>query len=105
MPWSSRMRKDFSHWLESRDAGQTIRRMRQAARAHRDHVLVRARRKLAADAAPEEVLGFVADALTNRLLHAPSHAMREASAVEQALLLSAAARLFDLSGEDSGDEP
>lgn len=95
---------EFSRWLDSRDAGQTIRRMRQAARAHRDHVLMRARRKLAAGAAPEEVLGFVADALANRLLHAPTQALRDASAMEQALLLSAATRLFDLTGEDSDSE-
>jgi glutamyl-tRNA reductase len=88
--------REFEKWLESRDAGATIRRLRSRARDSRDEVLAKARRKLAAGEAPEAVMAFVADTLANKLLHAPSERLRNADAVEQALLLDAAQKLFDL---------
>jgi glutamyl-tRNA reductase len=45
------------------------------------------------------VLAFVADTLSNKILHAPSRVLRRADAVEQALLLNAARRLFELPEE------
>ena len=87
---------EFARWLESRDAGSTIQAIRARARASRDEVLDRARRRLAAGESPEAVLAFVADTLSNKILHAPSQILRRADAVEQALLLNAARRLFDL---------
>jgi glutamyl-tRNA reductase len=94
---------EYTRWLESRDAGHVIRAVREQARAHRDEVLAKARRKLAAGASPDEVLGFVADTLTNKLLHAPSHRLRSVGAVEQALLVNAARKLFDLPDETPDD--
>ena len=91
--------QEFARWLESRDAGGTIQELRARARASRDEVLDKARRKLAAGEPIEDVLGFVADTLSNKILHAPSQALRRADAVEQALLLSAARKLFDLPDE------
>ncbi|MGQ0699443.1 MAG: glutamyl-tRNA reductase [Panacagrimonas sp.] len=91
--------RQFTRWLESRDAGRTIRALRERAREQRDEVLNKARRKLAAGASPEEVLGFVADTLSNKLLHAPSHRLRSADSVEQAMLVNAARKLFDLPEE------
>ena len=93
--------RDFTRWLESRDAGLVIRRLREQARAHRDEVMAKARRKLAAGASAEEVLGFVADTLSNKLLHAPSHRLRSADSVEQALLVNAARKLFELPEDES----
>lgn len=89
----------FNRWLESRDAGTTIAQLRASARKNRDEVLEKARRRLANGEAPEEVLNFLADTLSNKLMHGPSAALRKASAVEQALLLNATRKLFDL-GED-----
>ncbi|MFP5358596.1 MAG: glutamyl-tRNA reductase [Gammaproteobacteria bacterium] len=91
--------REFSRWLESRDAAATIRALRERARAQRDEVLDKARRRLAAGESPEAVLGFLADTLSNKLLHTPSSTLRQATAVEQALLLSAARKLFDLPEE------
>ncbi|MGH8456748.1 MAG: glutamyl-tRNA reductase [Stenotrophobium sp.] len=88
--------QEFSHWLDGRDAGGTIQQLRANARVHRDEVLEKARRRLAAGEPPEQVISFIADTLSNKLMHAPSHALRHASAVEQALLLNAARKLFDL---------
>ena len=91
--------RDFEKWLESRDAGATIRRLRMRARASRDEVLAKAQRKLANGESPESVMAFVADTLANKLLHAPSERLRNAGAVEQAMLLDAAHKLFDLPDE------
>ncbi|SFF43170.1 glutamyl-tRNA reductase [Fontimonas thermophila] len=88
--------EEFARWLESRDAASTIQAIRARARASRDEVLDKARRRLAAGEPAEDVLAFVADTLSNKILHAPSQALRRADAVEQALLLNAARRLFDL---------
>jgi glutamyl-tRNA reductase len=90
----------FNRWLEARDAAPTIRALREHARAHRDEVLDKARRMLAAGRPADEVMAFVADTLSNKLVHAPSAALRHADAVEQALLLSSARKLFDLPEEE-----
>jgi glutamyl-tRNA reductase len=90
----------FNRWLEVRDAAPTIRALREHARAHRDEVLDKARRMLAAGRPADEVMAFVADTLSNKLVHAPSAALRHADAVEQALLLSSARKLFDLPEEE-----
>ncbi|MCX7071398.1 MAG: glutamyl-tRNA reductase [Gammaproteobacteria bacterium] len=89
----------FEKWLESRDAGVTIRRLREQARLSRDEVLDKAARKLASGESPEAVMAFVADTLTNKLLHAPSKALRSADAVEQSQLMDAAEKLFALPSE------
>ena len=89
--------REFARWLESRDAGATIHEMRARARASRDEVLEKARRKLAAGEPVEDVLSFVADTLSNKILHAPSQTLRRADAVEQTMLLNAARKLFELS--------
>jgi glutamyl-tRNA reductase len=96
----SEQAREFQRWLDSRDAAQTIRGVRSLARRHRDETLERARRKLAAGEDPAQVMQYVANTLTNKLLHAPSSALRRADAVEQALLLSAAHKLFDVRDED-----
>jgi glutamyl-tRNA reductase len=86
----------FNRWLEVRDAAPTIRALREQARGYRDEVLDKARRMAAAGRPVDEVLTFVADTLSHKLVHAPSAALRSADAVEQALLLSSARKLFDL---------
>jgi glutamyl-tRNA reductase len=95
--------RDFERWLDSRDAGATIRRLRAQARASRDEVLDKARRKLAAGETPESVMAFVADTVANKLLHAPSKRLREAGAVEQSMLLDATQKLFDLPDDNRGE--
>ncbi|SEQ15759.1 glutamyl-tRNA reductase [Solimonas aquatica] len=86
----------FARWLESRDAGGTIQEIRARARASRDEVLDKARRKLAAGDSVDEVMSFIADTLSNKILHGPSRVLRRADAVEQSLLLNAARKLFEL---------
>jgi glutamyl-tRNA reductase len=92
---------EFSRWMESRDAAGTIRSLRGWARGHRAEVLEKARRMLAAGKPPEAVAEFVAVTLSHKLLHAPSAALRKADAVEQALLLASARKLFQLPEDEN----
>jgi glutamyl-tRNA reductase len=67
-------------------------------RAHADHarvdVLAKARQQLVNGHDPHAVLEFLAHTLTNRLLHAPTMALREAAITGDAELARATARLF-----------
>lgn len=91
----------FCRWLDARDAAGTIRGMRDKARGYRDEVLAKARRKLAAGRPVDEVLEYVASSLSQKLVHAPSATLRRADAIEQALLLSSARKLFDLPEDET----
>lgn len=84
----------FMSALKARDAVPLIRDLRGQAEAAREQTLEQARRMLAAGKPADEVLEFLAATLTNRLLHAPSTALREAAESGDAELAAAAARLF-----------
>ncbi len=88
--------EEFMHWLVSRDASSTISALRERAQAEQAALLERAQRMLAQGKPVDEVLQFVTNGLVNKLLHHPSTALRSAGAEEQAQLLEAAVRLFDL---------
>lgn len=97
--------EDYMMWLRSRAATETIRALRQRAENHRDEVLAKARRRLARGQSPEETLNFLADTLTNRLLHAPSVHLRRADHDRYDALLDNARLLFDLdAATDRGEE-
>jgi glutamyl-tRNA reductase len=68
--------------------------MRQHAEAHRDEVLEKARAMLARGKSPDEALAFLANTLTNKLLHHPSARLREAALNGDLDLLHAAGRLY-----------
>jgi glutamyl-tRNA reductase len=74
--------------------------MRQHAEIYRDEVLEKARAMLARGKSPEEALAFLANTLTNKLLHHPSARLREAALSGDMDLLHAAGRLYGL-GEKS----
>jgi glutamyl-tRNA reductase len=84
----------FLAGLKVRDAVPMIRELRGQGEAARDAALADARRQLAAGQAPEAVIEQLAATLTNRFLHAPSAALREAAEGGDAALAEAAARLF-----------
>lgn len=94
--------EEFMRWMEARDAARTIRALRNMAAGHRDAALAWARRRLEAGDDPRQVIESVAHRLVNRLIHEPSRSLRHADAVEQALLVSGARRLFGLPPEDEG---
>ncbi|MFC5436731.1 glutamyl-tRNA reductase [Rhodanobacter umsongensis] len=75
--------------------------MRQHAEGYRDEVLGKARAMLAHGRSPEEALAFLANTLTNKLLHHPSARLREAALSGDLDLLHAAGRLYGLDEEQA----
>lgn len=86
----------FMQWHDSRSAGATIRALRRAHGQRSDAALAKAQAALARGESPEVVLQTLARGLSNALLHTPTTALRNAPADEQAELLDAVNRLFDL---------
>jgi glutamyl-tRNA reductase len=84
----------FEQHLKTLEAAPAIRQLREDAEALRAHTLEQARRMLAAGRDPEVVLEFLANTLTNRLMHAPSQRLRDAAERGDAPLLEAARLLF-----------
>jgi glutamyl-tRNA reductase len=90
---------DFMHWLGSRKVVPAIRAMRDAAERSRRNEVERAQRRLARGEDPQRVLDELARALTNKLLHAPTHALNHASAEERDVLAATLARLYHITPE------
>jgi len=87
---------EFLAWLRSLNALDLIQDYRRGAESIRDQVLDQSRRRLEAGKPAEEVLTFLANTLTNKLLHAPSARLRQAGREGEAEILEAANALFDL---------
>jgi glutamyl-tRNA reductase len=85
---------DFMAGLKVLEAVPMIRELRGQAESARDHALAEARRLLASGHDPERVVEQLASTLTNRLMHAPSAALRDAAESGDTQLAEAAARLF-----------
>ncbi|NIR31064.1 MAG: glutamyl-tRNA reductase [Gammaproteobacteria bacterium] len=86
----------FMDWLRALDAVPAIRTLRGNAELTRDEVLARAQRMAASGVPPEEALEYLANVLTNKLLHAPTVQLRRAGAEGREDLLEAARRLLEL---------
>jgi glutamyl-tRNA reductase len=79
-----------------------LKRLRAHGEVARAEALAKAKQQLDAGQDPAEVLNFLAHTLTNRLLHAPTIALREAALSGNAELARAADKLFpELPGEAS----
>ncbi len=81
------------------DAGPAIRALRQQADSIRAQTVEQARRMLQAGKPAEEIIDFLGNTLTNRLLHAPTQALRHASEATDPELAQTLARLLT---EDRG---
>ena len=86
---------EFMHWLGSREIVPAIRAMRDAAERSRRHELERAQRRLVRGEDPQRVLEELSRALTNKLLHPPTHALNHATEDERDALAATLARLYD----------
>lgn len=73
---------------------EPLKRLRAYGEVARAEVLARARQQLASGEDPDAVLAYLAHTLTNRLLHAPTIALREAAMTGNAELTRAADKLF-----------
>jgi glutamyl-tRNA reductase len=76
------------------DAGPAIRALRQQGDGIRLQTLEQAHRLLAAGKSVDEVIEFLAGTLTNRLLHAPTQALRQAAELADSALAEAITRLL-----------
>jgi glutamyl-tRNA reductase len=85
----------FMGWWRALDLHNPISDLRRSAEANRDEVLAKAHALLARGRPADEVLAFLANTLTNKLLHAPSANLRAAALRGDAELLRAAERLFE----------
>ena len=78
----------------AQDAGPAIRILRQQADGIRQQTLEQARRMLGSGKSPDEVIEYLANTLTNRLLHAPTQALRQAYELADFALAEAITRLL-----------
>jgi glutamyl-tRNA reductase len=90
---------DFMHWLGSREVVPAIRAMRDAAERSRRHEVERAQRRLARGEDPQRVMEELSRALTNKLIHPPTHALNHASDEEREALSTTLARLYHINRE------
>jgi glutamyl-tRNA reductase len=86
--------RDFEAWLQTRQAVPVIQGLKCRAEALRDAELERARKLLARGDDPQAVLEQLAQALTNKFLHAPVAALHQSAIDDEA----ARARLLALLG-------
>jgi len=86
-----------SRYIETLGAStrtEPLKRLRAHGEAAKSDALAKAKQQLAAGESPEAVLDFLAHTLTNKLLHAPTIALREAALSGNAELARAADKLF-----------
>ncbi|KRA46913.1 glutamyl-tRNA reductase [Pseudoxanthomonas sp. Root630] len=84
----------FMETLQAGTRTEPLKRLRALGESTREDVLAKARQQLANGREPEQVLEFLAHTLTNRLLHPPTAALREAALSGDGDLARAADRLF-----------
>ncbi len=86
----------FMHWMQVRQTVPLIRALREQAEDARRYEVERALRLLAKGDDPKQVLEALSQGLTNKLMHAPTQAMNEATGEERRTLAETLARLFRL---------
>ena len=87
---------DFMHWLGNRELVPTIRALRDTAERSRRHELERALRRLSKGEDPQRVIEYLSHALTNKLLHAPTHALNYVSEEEREQLAEVLRRVYQI---------
>ena len=91
---------DFVHWMESREVVPTIRALRDHAERNRRHELEKAARLVARGEDPQKVLEQMSNGLTNKFLHAPTHALNQVHGDEREAFLELIHRLYHLNNEE-----
>lgn len=89
----------FLSGLRVRSAVPTIRELRSQAEHVRADTLEQALRLMAAGRSPRDAMNFLADTLTHRLIHPPTHELRHAVESGDDSLVAAARRLFHLDAD------
>ena len=90
-------------WWRAQGRQDALKQLRAEGAHARDQLLAKAQEQLATGEDPEHVLQRLAHQLTNRLLHAPTTALRQAALDGDTELLRAAERLFQ--ADDDSQPP
>ena len=90
---------NFLHWMEGRELVPTIRALRDAAERHRRHEIEKATRALTHGSDPQMVLEALSRTLTNKLMHAPTHALNYATNEEREQIAKLISQLYGLHPE------
>jgi len=88
--------ENFMHWLKKRDAVPTIKALRDQAEAMRKNELEKALKLIQKGESPDKVLESFSNALTNKFLHAPSHALNLAQGEEHTRLEQLMKQLYQI---------
>lgn len=88
--------ENFGHWQAGRSAIETIKALRKATDTLSNDVTQRALNRLSAGHDSNEVVAELARTLSQKLLHKPTTAIRQAAESNNLELLEAAHALFDL---------
>jgi glutamyl-tRNA reductase len=94
----------YLSWWQAQGRQDALKQLRSDGVLARDQALAKAQDELAHGEDPQQVLRRLAHQLTNRLLHAPTAALRQAALDGDSDLLRAAERLFK-SDDDSQPAP
>lgn len=86
----------FMQWLKKRDAVPTIKALRDQAELTRQAELEKALKLIQKGESPESVLEALSSALTNKFLHAPSHALNQTHGDEHAKLEDVIKQLYQI---------
>ncbi len=86
----------FMQWFKKRDAVPTIKALRDQADAMRKAEMDKALKLLQKGEAPEKVLEAFSIALTNKFLHAPSHALNQSHGEEHAKLEDTLKQIYQI---------
>lgn len=88
--------ESFMHWLKKRDSVPTIKALRDQAEVTRKAELDKALKLIQKGESAEKVLEALSNALTNKFLHAPSHALNQAHGDEHAKLEDIIKQLYHI---------
>ena len=91
---------EFIHWMESREVVPIIRALRDHAERNRRHELEKALRLLAKGDNPEKVLEAMSSSLTNKFLHAPTHALNQVHSGDREAFLEVIHRLYHIQSDE-----
>ncbi len=92
--------EQFVHWMEGRELVPVIRSLRDTAERHRRHEIEKAQKALARGDDPHAVLDALSQTLTNKLLHAPTHALNHATRSERDQFVRLISQLYGLSRDN-----
>lgn len=88
--------ESFMQWFKKRDAVPTIKALRDQAESMRKAELDKALKLIQKGESPEKALESLSLALTNKFMHAPSHALHQAHGEEHARLENMLKQLYQI---------